>query len=260
MRYETCLWNDMCIDGCMYDLRQVQVLCKELFLKDFLLVLKYFYLQNNPITSFLSTPICHAGFTSCIIINSASIVLFTKRSSVVYGSTTVDSKEIYSLIYFCGLQSWGVSVHSWMLYHLLCKQGSPAFLYHLGPWACLERGLFAPCCCSLLPKEPPRLFPCLDCCLPSASRSSLSLYFSLLWKFLSVWLGVCLADHIASEGASFVAWFWQGWAVSWDVIKALRTGCLLHRKGMLDVAGIWGCQFGQSWKLRARDSDLFFHL
>lgn len=129
MRYETCLWNDMCIDGCMYDLRQVQVLCKELFLKDFILVLKYFYLQNNPITSFLSTPICHAGFTSCIIINSANIVLFTKRSSVVYGSTTVDSKEIYSLIYFCGLQSWGVSVHSWMLYHLLCKQGSPAFLY-----------------------------------------------------------------------------------------------------------------------------------
>lgn len=88
----------------------------------------------------------------------------------------------------------------------------------------------------------------------------LSLYFSLLWKFLSVWLGVCLADHIASEGASFVAWFWQRWAVSWDVIKTLRTGCLLHRKGMLDVAGIWGCQFGQGWKLRARDSDLFFHL
>lgn len=121
--------------------------------------------------------------------------------------------------------------------------------------------VFVTCRCSPLPQESAgRLLLPLGCCLPSPSLSRSSLYFSLLWKFLSVWLGVCLADHIASEGASFVAWFWQRWAVSWDVIKTLRTGCLLHRKGMLDVAGIWGCQFGQGWKLRARDSDLFFHL
>lgn len=63
-----------------------------------------------------------------------------------------------------------------------------------------------------------------------------------------------------SEGPAFVAWFWQCWAVSWDVIKTLRTGCLLHGKGVLDGAGIWGCQFGQGWRRKARDRDSSFHL
>lgn len=120
--------------------------------------------------------------------------------------------------------------------------------------------------------SPPPLFFCvvgMNCfclCHPlgyylcSPLISCLSLYFSMLWKFLSVWPGVCLADHIVSEGPAFVAWFWQCWAVSWDVIKTLRTGCLLHGKGMLDGAGIWGCQFGQGWRQRARDTDISFHL
>lgn len=61
-----------------------------------------------------------------------------------------------------------------------------------------------------------------------------------------------------SEGPAFVAWFWQCWAVSWDVIKTLRTGCLLHGKGVLDGAGIWGCQFGQGIDGKLRTEILPF--
>lgn len=145
-----------------------------------------------------------------------------------------------------------------------CNQDSFVKILLLsGAWGFWEEEVFLP------PPPPPFFFSCmggfslfhpLGYYLCSPLISCLSLYFSTLWKFLSVWPGVCLADHIVSEGPAFVAWFWQCWAVSWDVIKTLRTGCLLHGKGMLDGAGIWGCQFGQGWRQRARDRDISFHL